>query len=461
MKKKKTIWWLIAGFAVLIITLLGLKSAGIIGQSEGTKVAVDTVGEKTIVQIVTASGKIYPETEVKIKPDASGEIVELAVEEGDSVTRGQLLLKINPTIYISEVNRAEAAVNQSRSGVSNSKDMASQSKAQMERAKSIFDRNKKLYDDKVISRLEYENSQTDYLSAKAAYEAAQSNISGGNYNVSGATATLTQAQENLRRTTIIAPTSGIISQLLVKKGERVVGTAQMDGTQIMTIADMGRMEVRVDVSETDITKTSLGDTAIIEVDAYRGKKLKGIVTKISVSSVADNSTSGLQAGTSTSDQVSNYTVHILILHESYEDIRTEIGNNKFPFKPGMSASVEIQTHKASNILAVPLMAVTTRDWPDSIKKKHENATDDMAAKEIRQVVFVYNASTKKVEMRDVTTGIQDNQFIQIISGVKKGDVIVTSPYSVIARELKDKQEVKAVNKKDLWEQPKKENKDVE
>lgn len=449
MKKKKIIWWLIGSLAGLIVLLLILKSAGVIGKNEGVKVAVDTAQHSTIIQVVNASGKIYPETEVKIKPDVSGEIVAMSIEEGDSVEKGQVLLKINPSIYASEVQQAAANLNQSKAGVSNYRDVASQSKAQMDRAKTNYERNKQLYHDKVISKMEFEQSETDYLTSKAAYDAAVSNISGGKYGVSSASAGLLQAQENLRRTIITAPTSGIISQLLVKKGERVVGTAQMDGTQIMTIADMGRMEVRVDVSETDISKVGLGDTALITVDAYRGQKFKGVVTKISVSSVADNSTAALSAGTTSADQVSNYTIHILILPDTYAALRKELGKGKFPFKPGMSAGVEIQTQRADNILTVPIMAVTTRDWPDSVKNKKTAAANDDKG-DIRQVVFVYNAASQEAAIRDVTTGIQDNEKIQVLSGLKKGDIVISAPYSVIARQLDDKMKVQIVDKKELW-----------
>jgi len=446
---KKTIWWLSGIIAGIIILLLILKSSGILGGNDGIKVAVDTVAERTIIEVVSASGKIYPETEVKIKPDVSGEIVELPILEGDSIAKGQLLVKINPSIYSSAVTQAEASMNQSRAGVSNAQELVSQSKAQMDRAKANYDRNKQLFENKVISRVEYEQLESDYLTAKASYEAARANVSGGNYGVAGAQASLSQARENLRRTTITAPTTGVISQLLVKKGERVVGTAQMDGTQILTIADMGRMEVRVNVSETDISKVSMGDTAIIDVDAYRNRKFKGIVTKISVSSVSDNSLTSASVS-SASTEVTNYTVHILILPETYAGLRTELGRGKFPFKPGMSAGVEIQTRKEANALSVPLIAVTTRDWPDSLKKQKE-AEAQLSGNDIRQVIFVYNSKTKEAELRDIETAMQDNEYIQIIKGLKKGEIVITSPYSTVARTLKDKSKVHVVPKKDLWE----------
>lgn len=442
--KKKTLWLFIGILAFVIILLVVLKKTGAIGEGEGMKIAVDTAMERTIIESVSASGKIYPETEVKIKPDVSGEVVELPVLEGDSVTKGQLLVKINPSIYNSAVTQAEASMYQSRASVSNAKELVAQARAQLARTKSNFERNKSLFDQKVISRMEYEQSETDYLSAKANFEATQATVSGGNYGVTGAQANLSQAVENLRRTTITAPTSGIISQLLVKKGERVVGTAQMDGTQILTIANLGRMEVRVDVSETDITKVSIGDTSLIEVDAYRNHKFKGIVSKISVSSVQMNSV----AAATGSDQVTNYTVHILILPESYAGLRTELGKGNFPFKPGMSAGVEIQTRKESGILSVPINAVTTRDKPDSLKPRNPSAD---VQQDIRQIVFVYNAKEKKVFIRDVKTGIQDNEFIQITSGLKKGDIVVMAPYRMVARELQDKSQVRVVPRSQLYE----------
>jgi HlyD family secretion protein len=448
--KKKTLWWLLGVLALFVILILVFKGSS---GGEGLKVAVDTASEKTIIETVNASGKIYPETEVKIKPDVSGEIVELPVLEGDSVYKGQLLVKINPTIYNSAVTQAEASMFQSRASVNNARELVEQAKAQMTRTKANFDRNKELFNSKVISRMEYEQAEAEYLSAKANYEATRANVAGGAYGVTGAQANLSQAQENLRRTTITAPTSGIISQLLVKKGERVVGTAQMDGTQILTIANLGRMEVRVDVSETDIPKVSIGDTSLIEVDAYRNQKFKGVVSKISVSSVQLNSITG--AASNSTDQVTNYTVHIFILPESYSGLRAELGKGKFPFKPGMSAGVEIQTRKESGILSVPINAVTTRDWPDSLKKKTP-AGANLDANNIRQVLFVYNAKTKDVTLRDVKTGIQNNEYIQITSGLRKGDVVVVAPYGTVARTLQDKSKVKVVPRDQLYEAKKEE-----
>jgi len=439
--KKKTLRWVIIGSILLLVLIIIIgKSTG----NDGIKVAVEKAAQHTITETVTASGKIYPETEVKISPEVSGEIIELPIQEGDSIVKGTLMVKINPAIYNSVVNQAEATVEESRARTSNYSEMAEQAKAQFEQAQSNYERNRKLYEDKVISAMEFEQARASYLGAKASYEGSRANVSGGKYGVQGASAGLSQARENLRKTTIIAPRSGIISALNVKLGERVVGTAQMAGTEMLTIADMNRIEVRVDVSETDIAKVKLGDTTIIEADAYRDRKFTGVVSKVSVSSKS----SGMQQ-TST-DQVTNYTVHILILPSSYADLTAKLEKGKFVFKPGMSASVEIQTKREFNALSVPVNSVTTREWPDSVKNKMKN----MATAEnndIRQVVFVYDAKQKKVLLRDVKTSIQDNQYIKVTEGLKEGEEVITAPYGAIARTLKDKSTVTVVDKEKLFD----------
>ncbi|MGC4058596.1 MAG: efflux RND transporter periplasmic adaptor subunit [Chitinophagaceae bacterium] len=429
-KSKKWLWISLAVLALIILIVVG-KSGG----DDGTKVAIEKTGLNTLTETVTASGKIYPETEVKISPEVSGEIIELNVEEGDSVQAGQLLVKINPAIYTSMVQQAEASMEQTKSGVVNSREMSGQSKANFEQAQANYNRNKKLYADKVISAMEYEQAEASYKSAKASYDAAMATIASGSYGVQASAANLKQARENLLKTTIVAPRAGIISSLTVKKGERVLGTSQMQGTQLLTIADMSRIEVRVDVSETDIAKVKIGDTTIINADAYRSRKFTGLVSKVSVSSATS-------ATGTTSDQVTNYTVHILILPSSYADVVVN-GKYRYPFKPGMSASVEIQTRKEHNVLSVPVNAVTTRDWADSLKNTYKDS--------IRQVVFVYNRTDNKVSLRDVQTGIQDNRFIQILAGLKQNEEVVVAPYGAIARILKDKSKVQVVEKDKLFE----------
>ena len=440
-KRKKRTRWIVAGLVLLLVlAFIVVKRSG----NNDTKVAVEKAALHTITETVTASGKIYPETEVKIAPEVSGEITLLNVAEGDSVNKGAVLVKINPNIYNSMVNQAEASVEQSRASANNTREMMAQAQSQYDLALATYNRNKKLYEQKVISQLEYEQGEASLKSARATLDAATATTSGGKYGIQGAQAGLTQAQENLLKTTIIAPVSGIISQLNVKKGERVVGTAQMAGTEMLTIADMSRIEVRVDVSETDISKVKIGDTTIIEADAYRNRKFKGIVSKVAVSS---SNTSATTTGTST-DQVTNYTVHILILPSSYADLVANLPKGKFPFKPGMSASVEIQTNRQDNILSVPVNAVTTRDWPDSVKNKMVGTT---ASDNIRQVVFVYDDKTKMVAIRDVKTGLQDNKYIQVTDGIKQDEQVVTAPYGAIARTLTDKMKVQVVDKDKLFE----------
>lgn len=428
-KNRKWLWISIAAVVLLILLIVIGKT-----KDEGVKVSVEAAASNTLTETVTASGKIYPETEVKLSPEVSGEIIELNVAEGDSVAQGTLLVRINPAIYQSQVQQAEASMEQSKSGVRNAQQITAQTEANYKQALANYTRNKKLFEEKVISATEFEQIEAAYKAALANYEASKVNVSGGSYGVQASAATLQQAKENLLKTRIIAPRSGIISSLSVKMGERVLGTAQMQGTQLLSIADMSRIELRVDVSETDIAKVKIGDTSIISADAYRNRKFTGVVSKIAVSSSA----SAVSANT---DQVTNYTVHILILPESYSDIRVS-GAYKYPFKPGMSASVEIQTHKEYNVLSVPVNAVTTRDWADSVAQQKDS---------IRQVVFVYNAAENRVAMRDVRTGIQDNKFIQILSGLKHQEQVVVAPYGAIARILRDKDKVKIVPKSKLFE----------
>jgi HlyD family secretion protein len=446
--KKKTLWWIIGSMLVLLLVIV------IIGRNnndEGIKVAIEKAAPHTITETVTASGKIYPETQVKISPEVSGEIISLNVAEGDSVYKGQMLVKINPAIYNSMVNQASATVHQSEASAQNTVEMMGQTKSQYDLALATYNRNKKLYDDKVISALEFEQAQASYMGAKAAYEGSRASSNGGRFGIQGAQAGLTQARENLLKTTIIAPTSGIISQLNVKLGERVVGTAQMAGTEMLTIANMDRMEVRVDVSETDIAKVKIGDTTMVDADAYRNRKFKGVVSKIDVSSQLSGA-----ATASSSDQVTNYTVRIYILPESYADLTAGMQRGKFVFKPGMSASVEIQTRRERNVLSVPVNAVTTRDWPDSVKNKRK-AENSLENDDIRQVVFVYNAATKQVALRDVKTGVQDNLYLQVLSGLKDGEEVVIAPYGAITRLLSDKSNVKVVKKEALFDDKSKSN----
>ncbi len=431
MKKKKLFIFIGIGIIALVILI---KSAG--SNANQIQVVIDSVKQCDITETVSASGSVFPVTEVKISPEVSGEIIELPYEEGDYVQQGALLARINNAIYESLVTQSEAQLNQTKANANNTKEMAAQAEAQYQQAKVNFIRNKKLFEDKIISAQEFEQIETQYKSSKASYDALLSSNNGGQYSIKSASAALIQAKENLRKSTIFAPSSGTISKLNVKKGERVVGTAQMAGTELLSIADMDKMEVRVDVSETDIAKVKIGDSCSIETDAYRNRKFWGTVSKIAVSS----NKSSLSTGT---DQITNYVVHILIHEKNKIDGPSGIVN--YVFKPGMSASVEIQTTKVKNAVSVPISAVTTRAWPDEKKKQETELTN------LRQVVFCYKPDTKKVVLRDVTTGIQDNQNIQITNGLKLHEQVVILPYGVISKILKDNLNVSTTTKEKLLE----------
>jgi HlyD family secretion protein len=454
--KKKWIWILVA-LLVVVIALLGLKSAGVIGKEESTKVSVEKVEQRTITEVVTASGKVYPEVEVKVSPDVSGEITELTVQEGDSVTKGQLLARVYADILATQRDQAAAGVNQQEAQVQNATASLESFKARAEQAERQYKRQKQLFDDKVISRLEYEQAENAWLTAKADYAAAQQTINSGKASVQSAQANLSVANKNLGRTTVVAPMNGIVSLLNVKKGERVVGSNMMAGTEMMRIADMRVIEVRVDVGENDIPKVKIGDTALVEVDAYTKRKFKGVVTQIAATNRGANG-----AATTSSTDVTNYEVRIRLDPASYQDLIDPKGKS-FPFRPGMSASADIQTRTRTNVLAVPINAVTTRDKSDTAKavggKKKDAPAGDAAsgseeskgsADDLDEVVFVLQAdgTVKRVKVR---TDIQDMNYIEVLSGVKAGDQVITGPYTIVSKMLREGMKVKVVPKEELFE----------
>jgi len=414
----KTLKYLLIATAIIIVLIIVGKKSGVVGKEIILKVSTEKVTKRTLTETITANGKIQPKTEVKISADVSGEIIELYVEDGDSVQQGQLLLKINPDIYLSTIERLQASVNSSKSQLL-------QTEAQLLEKKQNYDRNKKLYDKETISKAEFE-------SIEIAYKIAQANLSSSQFAVQSSEASLKEAKENLRKTNIFSPISGIVTKLNVEKGERVVGTAQMTGTEIMRIANLNNMEVKIDVNENDIVRVSKNDTALIEVDAYLDYKFKGIVTEIANSANTD----GVSA-----DQVTNFEVKIRILPESYKEL---VNNDKpFPFRPGMSASVDIQTETEYNVLTVPIQSVTARAdslLPDSLQQKENN--------ELQEIVFVYN--NNKVNMRKVTTGIQNDSYIQIKTGLKSNEEVVSAPYTAISKKLKNNTKVEKVKEKDLF-----------
>ena len=449
----KKLIWIIVALVVIIGILIGLKKAGVIGKEEGTKVTTEKAIKRNIIETVNASGKVYPEVEVKVSPDISGEITELYVNEGDTVKKGQVLARIYADIYSTQRDQVAAGVNQAKAQLLNSQANMEGLKAVLDNAKAVFDRQKKLVDDKVISRSEFEQAQQSYLSALSSYNAAKEGLKSGQANIQGAQAQLNKADKDMSRTVITAPMDGLISLMSVKKGERVAGNSFNVGTEMMRISDMRSIEVRVDVGENDIPKVKIGDTAIVEVDAYTNRKFKGIVYKIA------NPNTGTTTTTSTTD-VTNYKVHIRLLPASYEDLITP--KKSFPFRPGMSASADIQTKTKSNVLSIALNAVTTRDKNGEKKdtKKDDNNQNDNAVKstsaddDIEEVVFVLQKdnTVKKIKVR---TAVQDLNNIEILSGLKEGDEVVTGPYTIVSKTLNDGAKVIVVAKDKLYDDKKK------
>ena len=455
----KKLRWTIIGLIALIFLLVILKSTGVIGKDEGIKVSTEKVTRRNITEIVTASGKVYPEKEVKISPDISGEVVELSVvQEGDSVKKGQELAKIYADIYTTQRDQAAAQMNQQQALVSNMTAQLPGLKAALDAARKTFDRQKQLLDQKVISTSEYEAAESAYKSAEANYLAAQQTARGNVAGVASARANLEVAAKNLSRTTVVSPIDGVVSLLSIKKGERVVGNSMMAGTEMMRVADMSRIETIVDVGENDIPKVQLGDSAIINVDAYNNRKFRGVVTQIASSvSTATGSTTTL----STND-VTNYKVHIRLSPDSYKDLIDPAHPKRFPFRPGMSASADIQTRTHNNVLSVPINAVSTRE-KDTVHsaqantdKKDNAASDDdnrsaNASGDLDVVAFVLVHPVDTVRKIKVRTDIQDFNYIEIVDGLKEGDEVITGPYSIVSKTLKSGMRVKVVPKDKLFE----------
>lgn len=468
MAKKKSNKWLyiLAGIVVVLVIVSIIFSNK---KPKGEAIEVEQVSTRTIKETVVASGKIYPETEVKISSDVSGEIVELYVMEGDSVKAGQLVAKINPDTYVSSVERGVASLNSAKSqkSIAQAQILSSiaqkeQIEAQIANARNIYNRNKQLKADGVISAADFEASESSLRaleanarSSEASVASSKANVQAAEFAIKSAEASLQELRTALQRTSIYAPTNGIVSLLNVEKGERVVGTMQMTGTEMMRIANLNSMEVQVDVSENDIVRVSLDDEVEIEVDAYIGRKFKGNVYQIANSA---SSLGGVGAQATSTDQVTNFSVKIRIDPASYADLVTP--TKLFPFRPGMSASVAIQTNVKSNVVSVPIQSVTVRD-PD---KKDESPDSEVVAateetenpdnankkpeaeKEKIEVVFVMEADT--VRLVPVKTGIQDDTYIEVLEGLKGDEKVVSGPYSAISRQLKNGSKVVLKEKKE-------------
>ena len=451
MKNNKLLKYLLIVAAVLIVFAIIGKKAGWFGKVKAVKVSTEKVEKRTIIEIITANGKIQPETEVKLSPEVSGEIVILNVVEGQEVKKGDLLVKINPEIYLSGIARMEASLNSAKSNLANSKARLAQTKAQFTQAELSYNRNKKLWNDKAISDSEFESAQSNYEVAKADVDAATESVNSAHYNVMSTEASLRESRENLAKTTIYAPMSGTISRLNVELGERVLGTIQMAGTELLRIANLNLMEVKVDVNENDIVRVEKNDTAIIEVDAYLGKKFKGIVTEIA------NSASVAGSGT---DQVTNFEVKILILKDSYVDLIPENKINFYPFRPGMSATADIQTNTKHNVLSIPIQAVTTRKDTTGVTNKKdsgiqkegedENKDEKKIEKDKEPLIVVFEYDNGKTKLTEVKTGIQDDNYIEIISGLTDSTEVVTAPYSAISKKLKNQMAIEKVDIDELF-----------
>nr|WP_321221690.1 efflux RND transporter periplasmic adaptor subunit [uncultured Psychroserpens sp.] len=427
---------IILGIALLlIIGLVVAKSMGLIGKSGNFKeVEVKKVALLDITETVSATGKIQPEVEVKISSEVSGEILDLPFKEGQQVKKGELLVRVNPDLIQSAVSRSQASYQNVKAGLE-------QADASLKEAKANYDRNKSLFERGVISKADWDR-------AIAAYETATASRSSAYYNVQSAAATVNEAKDNLGRTTIYAPMSGTISLLNVELGERVVGTQQMAGTEILRVANLNNMEVEVDVNENDIVKVQIGDSTIVEVDAYLKKEFRGVVTEI-----ANSAASAL-----TADQVTNFRVKVRILEESYADLVKDKPENYSPFRPGMTATVDIITNKRDNSIAVPISSIVIKTESEmtnnKISKDASNSEEIITEEEEKfECVFVNDNGVAKLEK--VKTGIQDDTNIEIVSGLSEGAEIITGPYNVVSKTLKpgDKIEKKGTkNKKETTTQ---------
>ena len=429
--KKKTIIWIIVIVILLIVVLIGGKKAGWFGKSGNFKqIEVTNISLIDIVETVAATGKIQPEVEIKLSSEVSGEIIKLPIKEGQQVKKGDLLVSINPDLV-------QALVNQSQAGLQNVKAQLTQAEANLDNLKLNFDRNKELYEKGVISKSDWERTFTDY-------EVAKANVKSAYYNVQSAQSSVKQSRDNLARTSIFAPRDGTISKLSVELGERVVGTAQMAGTEIVRVANLNNMEVEVDVNETDIVKVNVGDSTIVEVDAYLKREFKGVVTEIA--NTAENTLSV--------DQVTNFKVKVRILPESYKDLSADKPENSSPFRPGMTATVDIITNKKENIIGIPISSIVIKTDTSSAKSKKIVKETISSKTEKFECVFVKIGDIAK--LRVITTGIQDDSNIEITSGLNEGDEVITGPYNTVTKILKsgDQVESKLEDKKEEGEEDK-------
>jgi len=423
---------LVAVLVVLgIVAVIG-KQKGFIGSEKATKVTTEAAVNRNIIQTVTANGKIYPEIEVKISSDVSGEVVDLFIKEGDSVKANQLIARIKPDSYSSVVEQVQATRNNTLANLESAKARKTQAEVNLTNAESVVKKYRKLYADGNASQLQLENYEMAFLTAQAEVDAATQSIRALEYSVKAADATIKEAKNNLNKTSIFSPIGGIVSALNIEQGEKVVGTLQMTGTEMMRVADFENMEIRVKVSENDIIRVHRGDTAIVEVDAFTDDKFKGLVTSIASSSQALNQGGMVASAT----QSTTFEVKIRILKSSYIHLLSDI---EFPFRPGMSATADIQTKRKTGVISIPIQSVATRD-----------VHKDSIGKEEKLVEFVFIESDGTAKQQEVRTGIQNDSHIEIIEGVNEGQKVVTAPFNAVSKDLEDEDPLEVVTKKELY-----------
>ncbi len=438
-KKSNKILYILGGLvAFLILFAIVGKSQGWVGQKKKIQVEISKAEKNTIIEKVSASGQVQPVVEVSLSPEVSGEIIEMKIEEGDSVSKGDFLLRIRPDNFQSAYDQAVAGLNQQKAALAQAKAARARAAANFKRAEQDFNRQKKLFDEKVISEADFQLAEANYQIAEQDSESAKESVNAAEYILTSAQARVADARENLRLTTLTAPMSGIVSKLPVELGETVLGTSQFQGTEVMRIADLSKMEVQVDVNENDIIRISVGDTAIIDVDSYsyKDKTFRGVVTHIA--NTANDKVSA--------DAVTEFGVRIQILNSSFQNLVKEEGI-KYPFRPGMTASVDIITEVKKDILTVPLAAVTTRSEKDDKKRGNDDdssASEDLEDEEVKEVVFVM--SEGKAVKTEVETGISDFDRIEIVSGVEEGTEVVSGPFLAVSKRLKDGEDIEAKNK---------------
>jgi len=449
-KSNKLLYIGIGVVAFLILFLIIGKSQGWIGKAKTIEVDVTKAKKVSITEKVSASGTVQPVTEVKLAPEVSGEIIDLTVEDGDSVRLGEILVKIRPDILLSQLERSEAALSQQQANMESAKASLARAQATQMRAEQDFKRQEKLWNEKVISEADWQLAQQNFKIAKNDLKSAEQALEASKFVVNSTEAGVRESRENVRRTSVLAPMKGVVSKLNVKKGERVVGTAQMAGTEMLRIADLNVMEVRVNVNENDIVRVHYSDSVIIDVDAYGNvKQFKGIVTNIA-------NTARDKAST---DAITEFEVRILILQSSYDDLIKK--GNRYPFRPGMTASVDIVTTRKENVLSVPLASVTTRN-PDE-KELGENKSGDNdnnnddkpqvtdsskpKAPEKKDKVVVFVNENGVAKMVEVKTGISDYDNIEITSGLTDSSEVVTGPFLVVSKRLKDGEKI-SIKKED-------------